>query len=146
MTEQEKARIRLYAELMRAVGKMDSCCSLIKRADLPPVRDQILRIGQAIGRLHEIGMSIIKEDPRLYPACFKIKEEHLGTAVAQTDDAARRAVQEERLEDAIALFETYLEKHVGDPFEHRKIAEQEIIRLKLMEEAQGGVPNANTRR
>ena len=147
MNETEKARICLYAELMRAVSKMDSCCSLIQKADLLPVREQILRIGKAIGQLYEIEMAIVKEDPRLYPAFFKIKKEHSGTAIALAEDEARRAVQEERLDDAIAFLETYLEKHMTDPEEHRAIASDEIVRLKLMKEAQqGSVPNANTRR
>jgi hypothetical protein len=115
-------------------------------ADLLPVREQILRIGKAIGQLYEIEMSIVKEDPRLYPAFLKIKKEHMGTAIALAEDEARKAVQEERLDDAIAIFETYLEKHMNDPAEHKTIASDEIVRLKLMKESQqGSVPNASTR-
>jgi len=147
MNETERARICLYAELMRAIYKMDACCSLIQMADLLPVREQILRIGKAIGQLYEIEMSIVKEDPRLYPAFLKIKKEHMGTAIALAEDEARKAVQEERLDDAIAIFETYLEKHMNDPAEHKTIASDEIVRLKLMKESQqGSVPNASTRR
>ena len=147
MNETERARILLYAELMRAVSKMDACGALIKKADLLPVREQILRIGHAIGQLYLIEMAIVKEDPRLYPAFFKIKEEHSGTALALAEDEARRAVQEERLDDAIAFLETYLEKYMNDPAEHRTIASDEIVRLRLMKEAlQDSVPNASTRR
>ena len=147
MNETERGRICLYAELMRVVCKMDSCCSLIQKADLLPVCEQILRIGKAIGQLYEIEMAIVKEDPRLYPAFFKIKEEHSGTALALAEDEARRAVQEEHLDDAIVSLETYLEKHMTDPAEHRMIASDEIVRFKLMKEAQqGSVPNASTRR
>ena len=147
MNETERGRICLYAELMRVVCKMDSCCSLIQKADLLPVREHILRIGKAIGQLYEIEMAIVKEDPRLYPAFFKNKDEHSGSAVALAEDEARKAVQEERLDDAIAFLEAYLEKHMNDPAEHRTIASDEIVRLRLMKEAQqGSVPNTSTPR
>ena len=136
MTEQEKTRICLHAELIRIVGKMDSCCALIKQAGLDPVRDQVMHIGKAIGQLAEILKAINERDPRLYPAFFKIKQEHMGSAIAQVEFAAREAAREGNLSGAIALLRAYLETQVADAPEHRQIASDEIVRFELIIKAQ----------
>jgi hypothetical protein len=114
----------LHETLRIAALLLDSAASQIRDAPLPPVRDNILKIGTALAEISELRLDIHRAAPEL-----KLEEQYekpsteesaangrLGQAILKADELATAG---SRLE-AIALLESFAH---GEPSSlHRAIA------------------------